>query len=176
MVKRLFQLQNRNASTIRTVMVADCSRHDTPDLLLGLEQPGLNSSPWVFNLGSDSEDECCNKPKHASESANEAMAGVQDRAELEANMPSEGLQPLMSDKQLEARVAELFLQAKTKPVDVNILAEHQADQKKYLIFTTGSLTYTPHQIGKFQVTHQYQDKAYPITIIQQWCCQSYRIL
>lgn len=161
-VKRLFQLQNRNASTIRTVMVADCSRHDTPDLLLGLEQPGLNSSPWVFNLGSDSEDECCNKPKHASESANEAMARVQDRAELEANMPSEGLQPLMSERQLEARVAELFLQAKTKPVDVNILAEHQADQKKYLIFTTGSLTYTPHQIGIKQILPHHMETTGPV--------------
>ena len=40
-VKRLFQIQNVNASTVRTVMVAHSRRHDNPDLLLDYEAQSL---------------------------------------------------------------------------------------------------------------------------------------
>lgn len=69
-VKRLFKIQNINASTIRTVMVAHCRRHDTPDLLLDYEaqsqaralaqQAGHKNQhqPMLFDLGdTDSEEE-----------------------------------------------------------------------------------------------------------------------
>lgn len=66
-VKRLFKIQNINASTIRTVMVAHCRRHDNPDLLLDYEaqsqaqkQKGQlqHYQPLLFDLGaSSSEDE-----------------------------------------------------------------------------------------------------------------------
>lgn len=68
MVKRLFKIQNINASTIRTVMVAHCRRHDNPDLLLDYEaqsqarrqknQQQQQHQPLLFDLGtSGSEDE-----------------------------------------------------------------------------------------------------------------------
>lgn len=73
-VKRLFKIQNINASTIRTVMVAHCRRHDTPDLLLDYEaqsqartlaqQAGYKSQhqPMLFDLGDtdsgEEEEEC----------------------------------------------------------------------------------------------------------------------
>lgn len=68
MVKRLFKIQNFNASTIRTVMVAHCRRHDTPDLLLDYEAQSQaqqqykgdsqHHQPLLFNLGaSDSEED-----------------------------------------------------------------------------------------------------------------------
>lgn len=44
MVKRLFKIQNVNASTVRTVMVAHCRRHDNPDLLLDYEAQSLARS------------------------------------------------------------------------------------------------------------------------------------
>lgn len=67
-VKRLFKIQNINASTIRTVMVAHCRRHDNPDLLLDYEaqsqarrqkgQQQQHHQPLLFDLGSSgSEDE-----------------------------------------------------------------------------------------------------------------------
>lgn len=67
-VKRLFKIQNINASTIRTVMVAHCRRHNTPDLLLDYEaqsharrqkaEQDNPHHPVLFDLGtSDSEDE-----------------------------------------------------------------------------------------------------------------------
>lgn len=67
-VKRLFKIQNINASTIRTVMVAHCRLHDNPDLLqdyeaqskaraLAQSQPQRHQ-PLLFDLGStDSEEE-----------------------------------------------------------------------------------------------------------------------
>lgn len=60
-VKRLFKIQNINASTIRTVMVAHCRRHDSPDLLLDYEaqaQRTQKHQPLFFDLGNtDSEEE-----------------------------------------------------------------------------------------------------------------------
>uniref|UniRef100_A0A3B3YSL3 F-box domain-containing protein n=1 Tax=Poecilia mexicana TaxID=48701 RepID=A0A3B3YSL3_9TELE len=67
-VKRLFKIQNINASTIRTVMVAHCRRHDNPDLLLDYEaqsqarrqkaEQDNQHHPLLFDLGaSDSEEE-----------------------------------------------------------------------------------------------------------------------
>lgn len=64
-VKRLFKIQNINASTIRTVMVAHCRRHDSPDLLLDYEaqsqaraQKTQQHQPLLFDLGNtDSEEE-----------------------------------------------------------------------------------------------------------------------
>uniref|UniRef100_A0A3B5KYG1 F-box and WD repeat domain containing 5 n=1 Tax=Xiphophorus couchianus TaxID=32473 RepID=A0A3B5KYG1_9TELE len=99
-VKRLFKIQNINASTIRTVMVAHCRRHDNPDLLLDYEaqsqarrqkaEQDNQHHPLLFDLGaSDSEEE--------------------EEAE--------------SEEQCEG------------------------EDKTYLLFTTGSLTYSPHQIG-----------------------------
>ncbi|XP_009871049.1 PREDICTED: F-box/WD repeat-containing protein 5, partial [Apaloderma vittatum] len=80
-VKRLFKIQNLNASTIRTVMVADCSR-------------------------------------------------------------------AMTETELETKVAELFVRNRTKPPELNLLPTDSNSKTKYLIFTTGCLTYSPHQIGK----------------------------
>lgn len=65
-VKRLFKIQNINASTIRTVMVAHCRRHDNPDLLLDYEAqsqarkqkgPQQQHQPLLFDLGTSGSDE-----------------------------------------------------------------------------------------------------------------------
>lgn len=65
-VKRLFKIQNINASTIRTVMVAHCRRHDNPDLLLDYEaqsqaqkQKGRlqHYQPLLFDLGASASDD-----------------------------------------------------------------------------------------------------------------------
>ncbi|XP_041049051.1 F-box/WD repeat-containing protein 5 isoform X1 [Carcharodon carcharias] len=161
-VKRLFQLQNLNASTIRTVIVADCSRHNSPDLLLGSEEQLTSPTPQVFDLG-DSEDEVCSKLKHRSENQGEVMVSSQADERIEENVLSAGGLSTMDEKQIEARVAELFLQAKTKPADMALLSEQQTTQdKKYLIFTTGSLTYTPHQIGIKQILPHHMTTSGPV--------------
>lgn len=154
-VKRLFKIQNLNASTIRTVMVADCSRYDSPDLLLDYEEQLAASSTStckVFDLGSDSEEEEA-KPKQAPEPA------VQE-SPAEGGVPAgDGLQQLFDDimegrmrrplteTELETRVAELFVRNRTKPPELNLLPTDSNSKTKYLIFTTGCLTYSPHQIG-----------------------------
>ncbi|XP_078406597.1 F-box/WD repeat-containing protein 5 isoform X2 [Cetorhinus maximus] len=161
-VKRLFQLQNLNASTIRTVIVADCSRHNSPDLLLGSEEQLTSPTPRVFDLG-DSEDEVCSKLKHRSENQGEVMVSSQADERREENVLSAWGLSTMDEKQIEARVAELFLQAKTKPADMALLSEQQTTQdKKYLIFTTGSLTYTPHQIGIKQILPHHMTTSGPV--------------
>ncbi|KAG8518638.1 F-box/WD repeat-containing protein 5 [Galemys pyrenaicus] len=132
-VKRLFKIQNLNASTIRTVMVADCSRFDSPDLLLDASGPA--ASPCrVFDLGSDSEDEAEGPaPARAREGLRRLLDGILDGH----------AQPGLSERTLETKVAELLAQGRTKPPERSAASA----QSKLLIFTTGCLTYSPHQIG-----------------------------
>ncbi|XP_007945133.1 F-box/WD repeat-containing protein 5 [Orycteropus afer afer] len=146
-VKRLFKIQNLNASTIRTVMVADCSRFDSPDLLL--DASGSAAPPCrVFDLGggSDSEDEAP-APVRAKEGLRRLLDDVLDgRA-----------QPPLSANVLETRVAELLGQGRTRPPE-----PVAGDKHKYLIFTTGCLTYSPHQIGIKQILPHQMTTAGPV--------------
>lgn len=132
-VKRLFKIQNLNASTIRTVMVADCSRFDSPDLLLDAGTPGTDSSR-VFYLGSDSEDEESDPGPARTKGLRRLLDGL-----LEGRA-----QPLLPESTLETKVAELLAQGHTKPPEQG----RAAAGNKLLIFTTGCLTYSPHQIGE----------------------------
>ncbi|XP_032706831.1 F-box/WD repeat-containing protein 5 isoform X3 [Lontra canadensis] len=147
-VKRLFKIQNLNASTIRTVMVADCSRFDSPDLLLD-----AGASPGrVFDLGSDSEDEAGGPgpgpaPARTKEGLRRFLDGLLDgRA-----------QPQLSEHALETKVAELLAQGRTKPPEHSMANAH-----KLLIFTTGCLTYSPHQIGIKQILPHQMTTAGPV--------------
>ncbi|KFO90449.1 F-box/WD repeat-containing protein 5, partial [Buceros rhinoceros silvestris] len=169
-VKRLFKIQNLNASTIRTVMVADCSRYDSPDLLLDYEEQLAASSTStckVFDLGSDSEEEEA-KPKQAPEPAVQELPA-------EGGVPAgDGLQQLFDDimegrmrrplteTELETRVAELFVRNRTKPPELNLLPTDSNSKTKYLIFTTGCLTYSPHQIGIKRILPHQMTTAGPV--------------
>ncbi|NXY00213.1 FBXW5 protein, partial [Centropus bengalensis] len=154
-VKRLFKIQNLNASTIRTVMVADCSRYDSPDLLLDYEEQLAASSTstcQVFDLGSDSEEEEA-KPKQALEPAAQELpdeGGVVAEDGLQeffGDIMEGHVRPAMTEMELETKVAELFVRNRTKPPELNLLPTDSSSKMKYLIFTTGCLTYSPHQIG-----------------------------
>ncbi|XP_070286324.1 F-box/WD repeat-containing protein 5 isoform X2 [Myotis yumanensis] len=141
-VKRLFKIQNLNASTIRTVMVADCSRFDSPDLLLDTSAPPGH----VFDLSSDGVDEeeeeaAGPAPRRTKEGWRRLLGGLLDA----------GAQPPLAERMLETKVAELLAQGRTKlPEGHGACAQH-----KLLIFTTGCLTYSPHQIGiKHILPHQ----------------------
>jgi len=158
-VKRLFKIQNLNASTIRTVMVADCSRYDSPDLLLDYEEQlaASSTSPCpVFDLGSDSEEEEA-KPKQTPEPAvqelpDEGGVTAEDGLQQFFDDIMEGrVRPAMTETELETKVAELFVRNRTKPPELNLLPTDSNSKTKYLIFTTGCLTYSPHQIGKAAV-------------------------
>ncbi|KAM5330724.1 F-box/WD repeat-containing protein 5 isoform 1-T2 [Glossophaga mutica] len=137
-VKRLFKIQNLNASTIRTVMVADCSRFDSPDLLLDAGAPPGR----VFDLGGEDEEEDAGlAPVQAREGWRRLLDGLLDGR----------TQPQLAECALETKVAELLAQGRTKPPERG--AASALD--KLLIFTTGCLTYSPHQIGiKHILPHQ----------------------
>ncbi|XP_005606007.2 F-box/WD repeat-containing protein 5 isoform X1 [Equus przewalskii] len=149
-VKRLFKIQNLNASTIRTVMVADCSRFDSPDLLLDAGAPGMPPRR-VFDLGSGGEDEVAGPapaPVRGKEGLRRLLDGLLDgRAQSQ-----------LSERALETKVAELLAQGRTKPPE-----RSTADARsKLLIFTTGCLTYSPHQIGIKQILPHQMTTAGPV--------------
>ncbi|XP_038230948.1 F-box/WD repeat-containing protein 5 isoform X2 [Dermochelys coriacea] len=170
-VKRLFKIQNLNASTIRTVMVADCSRYDAPDLLLDYkEQLAAATSPYqVFDLGSDSEEEEV-KPKQkvmpepvAQASLDGGSGTAEDGLQQFLDDILEGrVMPVLSERELETKVAELLARNRTKPPELNQLPTEASNKKKYLIFTTGCLTYSPHQIGIKQILPHQMTTAGPV--------------
>lgn len=135
-VKRLFKIQNLNASTIRTVMVADCSRFDSPDLLLDADAPGAAPSR-VFDLGGSSDD-------GEDEAASPGPARTKGLRRLLDGLLEGQAQPPLSERALETKVAELLAQGRTKPPERGSAFVGN----KLLVFTTGCLTYSPHQIGK----------------------------
>ncbi|XP_059869718.1 F-box/WD repeat-containing protein 5 [Delphinus delphis] len=142
-VKRLFKIQNLNASTIRTVMVADCSRFDSPELLLDAGAPGAGPG-CVFDLSSDSEDQAVDPGPARAKGLRRVLEG---RA-----------QPQPSECALETKAAELLAQGHTKPPERTTAAAGN----KLLIFTTGCFTYSPHQIGIKQILPHQMTTAGPV--------------
>ncbi|XP_041099695.1 F-box/WD repeat-containing protein 5, partial [Polyodon spathula] len=170
-VKRLFKIQNRNASTIRTVMVADCRRHDSPELLLDYEeqaaasgeQRGARRGPLVFDLGSDSED----KEEEVVRGGAAVGGGHPDPTpgleQLRDNILQGSRRPDIEDKQLEAKVSAFLGMTRTRHTDPSLLSDPAGpSNKKYLIFTMGSLTYSPHQIGIMQILPEQMTTTGPV--------------
>ncbi|XP_029300652.1 LOW QUALITY PROTEIN: F-box/WD repeat-containing protein 5 [Cottoperca gobio] len=159
-VKRLFKIQNVNASTIRTVMVAHCRRHDTPDLLLDYEaqsqarrqkgQQPQQHQPLLFDLGtSGSEEE--DEEGEGGEAARyptgrhpqPTISGLEQVIQSCKNVGH-------TELAIETHVAKMMGRAHTKAPDSSLIGPSEpgeGEDKTYLLFTTGSLTYSPHQIG-----------------------------
>uniref|UniRef100_A0A1A7XU51 F-box and WD-40 domain protein 5 n=1 Tax=Iconisemion striatum TaxID=60296 RepID=A0A1A7XU51_9TELE len=157
-VKRLFKIQNFNASTIRTVMVAHCRRHDNPDLLLDYEAQSQarrekgeqQHQPLFFDLGtsgSEEEDDDEGEEKCHRETNSQTLSSTHP-----PQPTISGLEQVLHSRknvgarelQIETHVAQMMGRAYTKAPDSE---SEQGEDKTYLLFTTGSLTYSPHQIG-----------------------------
>lgn len=106
-VKRLFKIQNINASTIRTVMVAHCRRHDNPDLLLDYEaqsqarrQKGQHHhQPLLFDLATSGSEE-----EEEQEEEEECQRGARSHGLPSPRLP----QPTMSGLEHVIHVKNLF--------------------------------------------------------------------
>lgn len=161
-VKRLFKIQNLNASTIRTVMVVDCSRYDSPDLLLNHGE-GAAATPQSTGLGSKSKEE---PPQQREEpAAGEALEARGEEDALDSFLTDivEGrIRPVMTEFEMETKVAQLLAKNRTKPPEPRLLSTEGSGSKKYLIFTTGCLTYSPHQIGIKQILPHQMTTAGPV--------------
>lgn len=161
-VKRLFKIQNINASTIRTVMVAHCRRHDNPDLVLDYEaqsqarrQKGLQQQPLLFDLGTSGSEE-----EEEQEEDEDCQRGAKSHVLPTPCLPQatmSGLEHVIHSRknvgqkelEIETQVAQMMGRAYTKAPDPSLIepSESGDEDKTYLLFTTGSLTYSPHQIG-----------------------------
>ena len=91
-------------------------------------------SSRVFDLGSDGEDEESDPGPARAKGLRRLLDGfLEGRA-----------QPPLPESTLETKVAKLLAQGHTKPPEQG----RAAAGNKLLIFTTGCLTYSPHQIGE----------------------------
>ncbi|XP_062268942.1 F-box/WD repeat-containing protein 5 [Platichthys flesus] len=163
-VKRLFKIQNINASTIRTVMVAHCRRHDNPDLVLDYEAqsqaqrqkgPQRPHQPLLFDLGTSGSEED-DEEAADDESQREARAQGCTAARAHQSTGSNREHVIQSRKNIgprdlaiETHVAKMMGRTHTKAPDCSFKEQPESgeEDKTYLLFTTGSLTYSPHQIG-----------------------------
>ncbi|KAJ7308092.1 hypothetical protein JRQ81_008598 [Phrynocephalus forsythii] len=175
-VKRLFKIQNLNASTIRTVMVADCGRHGSPDPLPSYGEGGeddAGSCPKVISLCSDSEEEeekSLAKPSQKAvwEAGTEGAPAPEKEATAKhglsrflADIMEGHGRPVATELEMETKVARLLARNRTKPPEPNLVSA-EGGHKKYLIFTTGCLTYSPHQIGIKQILPHQMTTAGPV--------------
>ncbi|XP_061656196.1 F-box/WD repeat-containing protein 5 [Phyllopteryx taeniolatus] len=158
-VKRLFKIQNINASTIRTVMVAHCRRHDNPDLLLDYDaqsqarrqksqQQQQQHQPLFFDLGTsgseEEDEEDAASPR--DDRCHGTAAAISSLEHLKQSCKN--MEP--SQVAIERQVAQMMGRVYTKAPDTNLMETSEpgeGEDKTYLLFTTGSLTYSPHQIG-----------------------------
>ncbi|XP_063172554.1 F-box/WD repeat-containing protein 5 [Candoia aspera] len=160
-VKRLFKIQNLNASTIRTVMVVDCSRYDLAGEPLSPGEPA-GEDPVAPCKGSDSEEAEEETPEPSGFPAAEGEAGSKDGLDrFLSDIIAGRVQPIMTEMEMETKVARLLARNRTKPPEANLLSL-QSGNKKYLIFTTGCLTYSPHQIGIKQILPHQMTTAGPV--------------
>ncbi|XP_070811947.1 F-box/WD repeat-containing protein 5 isoform X1 [Pituophis catenifer annectens] len=159
-VKRLFKIQNLNASTIRTVMVVDCSRYSSPDELPSPgEQVGEGPAPPHKESHSQEVEE---RPQLRGFPAAEGEAGTEDGLDrFLSDIMAGRVRPMMTEMEMETKVARLLARNRTKPPEPNLLSL-QGGNKKYLVFTTGCLTYSPHQIGIKQILPHQMTTAGPV--------------
>ncbi|KAG8141908.1 hypothetical protein E2320_006570 [Naja naja] len=160
-VKRLFKIQNLNASTIRTIMVVDCSRYSSAG---ELASPGeqVGEGPAPPHKESHSQEQAEERPQPRGFPAAKGEAGTEDGLDRFLSDIMEGrVQPMMTEMEMETKVARLLARNRTKPPEPNLLSL-QGGNKKYLVFTTGCLTYSPHQIGIKQILPHQMTTAGPV--------------
>nr|XP_060613275.1 F-box/WD repeat-containing protein 5 [Anolis sagrei ordinatus]XP_060613276.1 F-box/WD repeat-containing protein 5 [Anolis sagrei ordinatus]XP_060613277.1 F-box/WD repeat-containing protein 5 [Anolis sagrei ordinatus]XP_060613278.1 F-box/WD repeat-containing protein 5 [Anolis sagrei ordinatus]XP_060613279.1 F-box/WD repeat-containing protein 5 [Anolis sagrei ordinatus]XP_060613280.1 F-box/WD repeat-containing protein 5 [Anolis sagrei ordinatus] len=151
-VKRLFKIQNLNASAVRNVMLVDCSRHDSPDLLLDCKGEA-SEEPRVVDLSGHSPEEG-GRGRWTEVAEGGAEGGLSRFL---------GLCPDWAELETEAQVARILARRKTKPPKGHLTcAEGGGEANKYLVFTTGCLTYVPHQIGIKQILPHQMTTAGPV--------------
>ncbi|XP_077140697.1 F-box/WD repeat-containing protein 5 [Ranitomeya variabilis] len=153
-VKRLFKIQNLNASTIRMVMVADA-----PDLLAeagdGVKKADQSSTPPAHEGEDSTEEDGGTEDERGRDLLGEdaqIAAALQFLMDDQVLEQQEAPKTPLSEEQFETKVAQWYAKYRTKQPDGPLTRE---GRRKYLIFTTGSLTYSPHQIGiKQLLPHQ----------------------
>ncbi|NP_001086956.1 F-box and WD repeat domain containing 5 S homeolog [Xenopus laevis] len=144
-VKRLFKIQNLNASTIRMVMVAS-----SPDLLVEVAENSEESAKSPPPPQAEEEEEGDRGEGEVEEDGETDMAeDIEEEFQIFRDNGEEGLpRPILSENQFETKVAQLYARYRTKSNDGGPKTTEGNQDKKYLIFTTGYLTYAPHQIGE----------------------------
>ncbi|OCT65212.1 hypothetical protein XELAEV_18041451mg [Xenopus laevis] len=158
-VKRLFKIQNLNASTIRMVMVAS-----SPDLLVEVAENSEESAKSPPPPQAEEEEEGDRGEGEVEEDGETDMAeDIEEEFQIFRDNGEEGLpRPILSENQFETKVAQLYARYRTKSNDGGPKTTEGNQDKKYLIFTTGYLTYAPHQIGIKQLLPHQMTTAGPV--------------
>ncbi|XP_040261144.1 F-box/WD repeat-containing protein 5 [Bufo bufo] len=148
-VKRLFKIQNLNASTIRMIMVAD-----SPDVLAGAGNKGKEAEHCPPQLPEKEEESAAEdeRGRDIVEEDAQITAALQFLMDDHVQEQQGAPQTPLTEEQFETKVAQWYAKYRTRQSDGPQAGE---GSEKYLIFTTGSLTYSPHQIGiKQLLPHQ----------------------
>ncbi|KAJ8917445.1 hypothetical protein NQ315_005492 [Exocentrus adspersus] len=159
----LFRFYNRNASSIRAIMIANC--------LPNSENALANNKGGDADEGGFDEDSClqhgnpvshkdikwipCDVRRAIASNVFERMRNTKDfpnpiwynsdyrKVECESNPPNE----LYDDDEMETDGRNEEFEEEGSECSTDTDPDRFVNNDKYLIFTTGYKTYTPHQIG-----------------------------
>ncbi|PSN48099.1 hypothetical protein C0J52_13251 [Blattella germanica] len=155
---QLYRFYNCNASSIRAVMVANCLAPSPP------ECEGSSSDAGDLSDKGNASCERGNPPSHRDINSPSTSDYAVPSSSMEpegavGEEPPEVLHPVSSRLQLvkfyndieiddidevSSGISDASVETEECASESDDLSEHS---EKYLIFTTGSKTYTPHQIG-----------------------------
>ncbi|ROT80973.1 hypothetical protein C7M84_000294 [Penaeus vannamei] len=157
-ISRLYKFYNRNASSVRTILVANCLIPDTPKESSEAPERSENKQqrvPEVMERG--------NPPSHRELSVHQVSI-----TEEQSHRPSNSQRPVYTSPityTKDYRESETVIEDMEVERPKNTSSEEDGmlewaedgefsppmslaeDRDKFLIFTTGSKTYSPHQIG-----------------------------
>ncbi|XP_001357186.3 F-box/WD repeat-containing protein 5 [Drosophila pseudoobscura] len=170
-MSQLYKFYNRNASSVRAIMVARCPWLDESNDPLAKVEEETRSPPFPF----PSNDE----PSGSQASGNPLSHAASLRRTRSAT-PDENYLPDISERRSRARPGDAtihYLEEYRKAVAPTNDANEEEDEEeydsmdvheeydemensmpKYLIFSTGSKTFTPHQIGFKRIRNVYFPK------------------
>lgn len=182
-MKQLYKFYNRNASSIRSIMVANCpwvedksdqnedthmacdessSKHvDTKRAGNPLSQPKVLQAASTSQAGAMENDANTLQTQRNADNSRSIHYLAEFREDFEENRSKSSESSDMddyedSDEDEEGRIIKIILIENTismAPFNILLFSDYFEDEDlenlcpKYLIFSTGSKTYTPHQIG-----------------------------
>ncbi|XP_022229345.2 F-box/WD repeat-containing protein 5 [Drosophila obscura] len=171
-MSQLYKFYNRNASSVRAIMVARCPWLDESNDPLAKVEAETRSPTFPFPLSNDEA--------QGSQASGNPLSHAASLRRTRSATPEENFLPDISERRSRARPGDAtihYLEEYRKAVAPTSEANEEEDDEeydsmdvheeydemensipKYLIFSTGSKTFTPHQIGFKRIRNVYFPK------------------
>ncbi|BFF93438.1 F-box/WD repeat-containing protein 5 [Drosophila madeirensis] len=170
-MSQLYKFYNRNASSVRAIVVARCPWLDESNDPLAKEEEEARSPSFPFASNDEAQ---------GAQASGNPLSHAASLRRTRSATPEENFLPDISERRSRARPGDAtihYLEEYRKAVAPTNEANDEEDEEeydsmdvheeydemensipKYLIFSTGSKTFTPHQIGFKRIRNVYFPK------------------